>query len=75
MKAVKKERTLEQETKAVEKTIFTVSKIISMVPIIEKFSFFNKKQFVESGLQDLIKHLCEENEVSVDHVKKVAGWK
>jgi hypothetical protein len=75
MKAIKKERTLEQEAKAVEKTIFTVSKIISMVPVMENFTFFNKKQFNESGLQDLIKHLCQENEVSVDHVKKVAGWK
>jgi hypothetical protein len=75
MKAIKKERTLEQETKAVEKAIFTVNKVLSMVPTMEKFSFFDKNEFTKNGLQALIKYVCEENEVSIDHVKKVAGWK
>jgi hypothetical protein len=75
MKAIKKERTLEQEAKAVEKTIFTVNKVVSMVPTMEKFSFFDKTEFTKTGLQALIKYVCQENQVSIEHVKKVAGWK
>jgi len=75
MKAVKKQRTLEQEAKAVEKAIFTIRKVIDNVPLMERFSFFDRNEFNDTGLQELIKYVCNENEVSIDHVKKVAGWK
>jgi len=70
----KKKRTPKQTVQVVAKTVADIKKVLCAVPIITGFSFFDDKAFKATGFNDLVKKLCDQNDISEKHVRKVAGF-
>ena len=68
-------RTPKQTAEAVAKTIKDLNKVLEAVPIMKGHRFFDLNIFKSTGFDEVIEKLCSENDISEDHVRRVAGIK
>jgi selenocysteine-specific translation elongation factor len=66
-------RSAKETAKVVEKTIKEITKVLEAVPVMKGYNFFNIEKFEGKGFDKLVKDLCENNEISESHIRRVAG--
>lgn len=69
-----KKRTPKETAQVVEKTISEIRKVLSAVPIMTGYNFFDEKKFKQTGFDLLVKKTCKKYEINEKHIRKIAEW-
>jgi hypothetical protein len=68
------EKTPKQIATAVAKAISDVRRVIDALPVMKDYDFFVPDKFYYEGFNQLVTDNCKKQDISEEHVRRVAGW-